>query len=435
MTGTLTTLTVALDGRQETPPHATAAQGAGTIVFDSSANTVSIDVFMTGIKLADVNGIHLHRAPATVNGPVIVSLLGLGSLSANGTGIEFAASNVPLPSQEAANLLHQGIYMNVHTISFPGGEIRGQVLPQRVFAVGADAGMVSAVKVYNGNGALKTAFVSFAGFKGGVRVATGDVNGDGVLDTVVGAGPGAPGGHVKVFSGRDKSLIWNFLAYPGFNGGVSVAAGDVNGDGFADIIVAAGPRAPGGHVKVFGGADLVVHRNFLAFPGFTGGVSVAAGDVNGDRHADIIVGAGPGAPGGHVKAFSGAPDQALLRNFLAFPGFTGGVSVAAGDVNGDRVASGGIAADIIVSAGPGAGPQVRVFDGLSGQLTARFFPFAASFKGGVHVASLDLDGHGIAHILTATGPGGSRARVFGGNPLAPRLGFIAFAGTGGIWIG
>src|SRR5262245_862244 len=86
LAGTLTTLTIALNGRQETPPQTTAAHGAGTIVFDSTANTMSLDVFMTGIKLANVNGIQLHRGPAGVNDSVVVNLLGFGSLSANGTG-------------------------------------------------------------------------------------------------------------------------------------------------------------------------------------------------------------------------------------------------------------------------------------------------------------------------------------------------------------
>src|SRR5204863_7505353 len=116
-----------------------------------------------------------------------------------------------------------------------------------------------------------------AGFAGGVRVAVGDVNGDGVPDVITGAGPGA-GTHVKVFDGATGAEIRSFLAYPGFAGGVTVACGDVNGDGFADVITGASVN---GHVKVFDGHSGAEIRSFFAYPGFTGAVTVAAGDVNG----------------------------------------------------------------------------------------------------------------------------------------------------------
>jgi hypothetical protein len=107
--------------------------------------------------------------------------------------------------------------------------------------VGADTGAAPEVKVYNAStGALKLDFFAYdPSFQGGVRVAVADINGDGTLDIVTGAGPGAAP-EVRVFDGRTASLLYDFFAYtPAFSGGIFVAAGDINGDGAADIITGA----------------------------------------------------------------------------------------------------------------------------------------------------------------------------------------------------
>ena len=58
-----------------------------------------------------------------------------------------------------------------------------------------------------------------------------------------------------MFSGADGTRLFSFFAFnPAFSGGVTVAVGDVNGDGFGDIIVGAGPGG-GPSVSVFSGKD------------------------------------------------------------------------------------------------------------------------------------------------------------------------------------
>src|SRR5262249_11705115 len=78
-----------------------------------------------------------------------------------------------------------------------------------------------------------------------------------------GAGP-TGGPHVKV-NNADGSLRFSFYAYdPSFAGGVSVAVADVNGDGIPDIITGAGFTG-GPHVRVFSGKDLSVLASFYAY--------------------------------------------------------------------------------------------------------------------------------------------------------------------------
>src|SRR5262249_52708675 len=144
----------------------------------------------------------------------------------------------------------------------------------------------------------------------------------GFADVVVGA---AFQGHVKIFNGTNGALLFSQFILPGTVGPISVAAGDVNGDGFADITVGAGPGVTATQVTVLDGKTGTVRGALTAFPGFTGGVVVGAVDRNGDGLDDIVVGAGIGAPGGHVKVFSGQT-LALIDSFFAF-NFPTGLSV------------------------------------------------------------------------------------------------------------
>jgi hypothetical protein len=227
--------------------------------------------------------------------------------------------------------------------------------------------------------AVVSSFSAYANsFSGGVRVATGFFQNTSLPDIVTAPGPGG-GTDIRLFT-PNGSIIADFTAYPGFNGGVYVAVGDVNGDGTPDIITGA-DMGGGPHVKVFDGASILkgqvnVLYSFYAYtPTFTGGVRVAAGDVNGDGNTDIITAAGPGG-GPHLEVFSGATG-ARLRSYYAYaPSFNAGVYVAAADVNGDGFA------DIITGPGVGGGPHLRVFDGTTnGTLLAEAYAFPPTSPG------------------------------------------------------
>ena len=308
--------------------------------------------------------------------------------------------------------------------------IGGATVAAAPILTGTDTGPVANVRSFEGSSSTPQANFTPYGpsFTGGVRVAAGDVNGDTFIDIITGPGPGG-GPHVKVFDGQTLGEVSSFFVYdPSFSGGVNVAAGDVNGDGRADIITGAGPGG-GPHVKVFSGASQAGLHDFFAFGSFTGGVRVAAGDVNGDGCADIVTGTGAG--GGHVKVFDGV-SGAEIRSFLPYDsGFTGGVFVAAGDVNGDG------RADLVTGTDDsGSAPgHVKVFDGSTGGVLHSFTPFGG-FTGGVRVATGDIDGDGLADIITGTGPGGGHVKAYDGVSLDEQRSFFPYGSfTGGVFVG
>ncbi|MGA8725019.1 MAG: hypothetical protein WB565_08245 [Acidimicrobiales bacterium] len=122
-----------------------------------------------------------------------------------------------------------------------------------LIAVGSGSGGRSAVTITRADGSPVATFNAFPpSFSGGVTLALDDVNGDGIPDLVVGAGPGG-GPEVKVFNGADlrqgsstPSLLADFFAFaPSFSGGVTLAAADFNGSRFSIAIFTLPPATPG----------------------------------------------------------------------------------------------------------------------------------------------------------------------------------------------
>jgi uncharacterized protein (TIGR03118 family) len=315
----------------------------------------------------------------------------------------------------------------------------GTLQQVQTIVTGADAGGGPQVNVINAvTGSVKSSFFAFdPSFRGGVRVATGDVNGDGVPDIVTSPGPGGSP-EVRVFDGKTQAKIMDFMAFdPHFLGGINVAVGEFDGDNHADIVVSA-DTGGGPEVAIFSGADGHQINAFFAYdPRFLGGVRVAVGDVNGDGHVDLITAAGPGG-GPHVKVFDGTtvanPTPTVIDSFMAFdPNFHGGAFVAAGDTNGDGKA------DIIIGSGAGMTNNVRVFSGADLTVLHSFMPLAADFMGDVRVAAVaDINDTAKADIVTTAGAGGApQVTITDGETLSSLDTLFAYDPhfLGGVFVG
>ena len=239
----------------------------------------------------------------------------------------------------------------------------------------------------------------------------GDVNGDGTPDLIVGArGEIFDSGYARVLSGIDGSILYNFDGdNPSDGFGVSTSgAGDVNGDGFDDVIVGAWGRTSGaisGYARVLSGIDGNVLYNFVGDSlGDNFGRSVSgAGDVNGDGTPDLIVGAPEndtnGNRSGSARVLSGS-DGSVLYTFNgdnAGDGF--GVSVSgAGDVDGDGFD------DLIVGTWGGTNSiksgYARVFSGSDGSVLYNFEGDDAGDDFGWSVSGAgDVNGDGLADLI------------------------------------
>ena len=192
--------------------------------------------------------------------------------------------------------------------------------------VAPESGMKPIVKIFDLAGNLKRQFLAYnETFTGGINLAVGDVDKDGKNEIITAPHKGLMP-KIKIFDGTGK-VKKDILAYGAtFMGGVNISLADVDNNGQLDIITGAGPGGSA-HVQAFAysGAKLV---SFVAYSaGFSGGVEVKGIDWNKDGKTEIITAAGPGG-GPHVKIFNKSGN--LVKEFFAFENsFTFGINIEA----------------------------------------------------------------------------------------------------------
>lgn len=236
----------------------------------------------------------------------------------------------------------------------------------------------------------------------------GDTNGDGVPDFLVGSPKKDLAGQYGVgaaylYSGATGLLLHEFQGAAGGErfGTALSGAGDVDGDGFADVIISAPSAKPNGLVAagsvfVYSGATGVQLHEFHGFSAgdYFGDAVSEVGDIDGDGQADFLIGASSASPNGMIGAgqvflHSGASGAALMvMDGQAANAAFGSALDSAGDLNGDGVP------DFIIGAPETSnGGSAFVFSGITGTLLFRFDGSRQDAGFGASVAGVgDVDG-------------------------------------------
>ncbi|HEX2855254.1 MAG TPA: CHRD domain-containing protein [Opitutaceae bacterium] len=147
-----------LTGAQEVPANASPGTGFADAILDVPTSVLTFSTTWSGLLAATSNG-HIHTAPVGVSGPVVIPFPGLTLGSTFGT----YSNTFTLTAGQVSDLVAGLDYVNIHSTSFPGGEIRGQLL--------AVPGAVPEPSTYALGGAAILAWLAVRRIRSGRRAA------------------------------------------------------------------------------------------------------------------------------------------------------------------------------------------------------------------------------------------------------------------------
>jgi hypothetical protein len=343
----------------------------GVVIVNSTDKTQNYE--LTNEVLTKISG----SQDTTVNNGAKINLASIAAKDAVVLLGDLSSRNIPTATVSTKTS------SNSTSSNSSTGKTTENIITKAVFKNGAF------FRVFNesGNQTRSGFFAYDSRYPSGSQVIFSDIDNDGTKENIVNSN-----GIITIY--RGTKVLTSFKPFDGlFKGDISLAIADLNGNGQKQLVIGAG-KGGGPQVRIFNTNGRLLSGGFFAYDrNFRGGVNVAAADINSDGKDEIITGAGVGG-GPHVRIFN--QDGKVLGSFFAYDkNSRAGVSVATGNLDGAG------AKEIITGAGPGAAPQVRVWNNAY-KLVSQFLAYDKTATTGIIVSASDVNSDGKDEILAGS---------------------------------